>query len=67
MTPALRQRLSSERLFTAEDMANAYGLGWQDGNVNVGHHADFYSATLTRVQNHLTSDTTTIRPRKDKP
>ena len=64
MTPALKSRLSAERLFTVEDVLNAYGLGWQDGNVNVGHHAAFEKATLERVKTHLTSDTTTIRPRK---
>jgi hypothetical protein len=73
MTPALKSRLSAERLFTAEDIAemafNAYSAGWLDRAVNGGPNAEAVKeaaleSALAKVKTHLTSDTTTIRPRK---
>lgn len=72
MTPALRSRLEAERMFTALDMAEAFNAGWMaapqdDYRDELGRQYDedaFMAETLARVQAHLSSDTTRIRPKR---
>jgi hypothetical protein len=73
MSDALKSRLSAERLFTATDMRLAakggYLAGYSARDRGVPCKAGTFADTmadeyLSRVKTHLTSDTTTIRPRK---
>ena len=64
MTPALKSRLSMERLFHADDMVMAYAQGALDALKSREDPEAFEGQVLARVQAHLSSDTTTIRPRK---
>jgi hypothetical protein len=76
MTPALKSRLSAERLFTAEQLAEAHFWGAYHGAMLAGlesgkarewalaREAEYLDDALAEVKTHLSSDTTTIRPRK---
>jgi hypothetical protein len=68
MSDALKSRLSAERLFTVDDMVEAYRKGYGSGVLDdYGGFDDievFEAETLARVQAHLSSDTTTIRPKR---
>ena len=68
MSDALKSRLSAERLFTAQDMADVaahtYRLCGGD-EPGVGYFREEVLAShLEQVRQHLSSDTTTIRPLK---
>ena len=76
MSDALKSRLASERMFTAEDMAGGAreafyaALLWAGKEESVARAAadrfrdDALQRILTIVQAHLRSPETTIRPRK---
>jgi hypothetical protein len=63
MSNALKSRLAAERLFTVDDMVIAYAQGALDALKSREDPEAFEGQVLARVQTHLSSDTTTIRPR----
>lgn len=73
MTPALRSRLEEERMFTALDMRMAakegYIAGYDDCELGWAKEAGGYADEKAneyraRVQAHLSSDSTRIRPKR---
>lgn len=64
MTPALRSRLEAERMFTVANMVTAYATGAIDALKRQENPEAFEAETLARVQAHLSSDTTRIRPKR---